>query len=549
MNTNDMNLANAFETIATKLEGSCLTDQAFAEVSDATSYIGTKLKVNPAQAFILATMLHNVGRTMETKEFADFAKVSPIRMMALQKDFDYLVSKGLIVCVKPTAYNYWQQTFSLSAGVIQAAKYNKKYTPASYKDLTTQDVLDMIESLLQDCDYSKMTYFQMVEFLDKLIADAQHVEFCKKVKESGMSHADMVLFLIGVVCLVSKNEDMVTTSDYDDILPSIYQRKMIRQFKGKRNFLCVNNLMQATDNDFDTYRLTKKAKNEYLKEFGIEEDDSNENDDDNCSSEDDEKDDVVEKKLFYNPAEMQQIERLKSLLSQDKFEEVQSRMRAAGMRPGFACLFYGGPGTGKTESVIQLAHATGREIVQVNVANLRNMYVGESEKNVQRIFDDYAEKLEESDVTPILLFNEADGIFGNRYTGVSDAVDQMNNTMQNIILQNMETFEGILIATTNLTDNFDKAFERRFLFKIYFEKPKAEVRQQIWMSVLPKLSSDDAAILATRYDFSGAMIENVAKRLTIDEVLYDRPMTLENMKRLCDEELIKKPIGIKKLSA
>lgn len=549
MNTNDMNLANAFETIATKLEGSCLTDQAFAEVSDATSYIGTKLKVNPTQAFILACMLHNVGRTMETKEFADFAKVSPIRMMALQKDFDYLVNKGLIVCVKPTAYNYWQQTFSLSAGVIQAAKYNKKYTPASYKDLTTQDVLDMIESLLQDCDYSKMTYFQMVEYLDKLIADAQHVEFCKKVKESGMSHADMVLFLIGVVCLVSKNEDLVTTSDYDDIIPSIYQRKMIRQFKGKRNFLCVNNLMEATDNDFDTYRLTKKAKYEYLKEFGIEEDDSNENDDDNYSSEDDEKDAVVEKKLFYNPAEMQQIERLKSLLSQDKFEEVQSRMRAAGMRSGFACLFYGGPGTGKTESVIQLAHATGREIVQVNVANLRNMYVGESEKNVQRIFDGYAEKLEESDVTPILLFNEADGIFGNRYTGVSDAVDQMNNTMQNIILQNMETFEGILIATTNLTDNFDKAFERRFLFKIYFEKPKAEVRQQIWMSVLPKLSSDDAAILATRYDFSGAMIENVAKRLTIDEVLYDRPMTLENMKRLCDEELIKKPIGIKKLSA
>lgn len=353
-------LARAFEEVASKMEDSKLADLAFAEVADATSYIGTKLKVNPAQAFILATMLHNVGRTMETKEFADFAKVSPIRMMALQKDFDYLVSKGLIVCVKPTAYNYWQQTFSLSAGVIQAAKYNKKYTPASYKDLTTQDVLDMIESLLQDCDYSKMTYFQMVEYLYKLIADAQHVEFCKKVKELGMSHADMVLFLIGVVCLVSKNEDLVTTSDYDDILPSIYQRKMVRQFKDKRNFLCVNDLMEATDNDFDTYRLTKKAKSEYLKEFGIEEEESNDNDDDGSAGAptEEEKDAVVEKKLFYNPAEMQQIERLKSLLSQDKFEEVQSRMRAAGMRPGFACLFYGGPGTGKTESVIQLAHAT-----------------------------------------------------------------------------------------------------------------------------------------------------------------------------------------------
>lgn len=549
MKANDITLARAFEEVASKMEDSKLTDQAFAEVADATSYIGAKLKVNPAQAFILAVMLHNVWRSMETKEFADYAKVSPIRMMALQKDFDCLVSKGLIVCVKPTAYNYWQQTFSLSAGVIQAAKYNKKYTPASYKDLTTQDVLDMIESLLQDCDYSKMTYHQMVEHLDKLIADAQHVEFCKKVKALGMSSEDMVLFLIGVVCLVSKNENLVTISDYDDILPSICQRKMVRQFRSKQNFLCANNLMEATDNDFDTYRLTKKAKNEYLKEFGIEEDDSDDDDRQTDSPTEEEKEDVVEKKLFYNPSEMQQIERLQSLLSQEKFEEVQSRMRAAGMRPGFTCLFYGSPGTGKTESVIQLARATGREIVQVNVANLRNKYVGESEKNVQRIFDDYAEKLEETDVTPILLFNEADGIFGNRSTGISDAVDQMNNTMQNIILQNMETFEGILIATTNLTDNFDKAFERRFLFKICFEKPRAEVRKQIWMSVLPQLTSDDAAILATRYDFTGAMIENVAKRLTIDEVLYDRPMTLDNIKRLCDEEQIKKPMGIKKLTA
>ena len=549
MNTDNLTLARAFETIATKLEGSGLTSQAFVEVTDATSYIGTKLKVNPYQAFILATMLHNVGRTMETKEFADFASVSPIRMMALQKDFDCLMNKGLIVCVKPMSYNYWQQTFTLSAGIIQAVKYNKKYKPVCYKDLTAQDVLDIIESLLHDCDYSKIPYYQMVEHLDKLIADAQHLNFCKKVKELEMRQADLVLFLIGVVCLVSKNEDLVTTSDYDDILPGIYQRQMVRQFKNRQHFLCINNLMEATDDDFDTFRLTKKARIEYLKDFGIEDTEDQSIDSSIHSPTEEDKKSVIEKKLFYNPAETEHIERLKSLLSQEKFEEVQNRMRAVGMRPGFACLFYGGPGTGKTETVIQLARNTGREIVQVNVANLRNMYVGESEKNTQQVFDDYKKKLEESDVTPILLFNEADGIFGNRYTGINDAVNQMENTIQNIILQNMETFEGILIATTNLTDNFDKAFERRFLFKIFFEKPKADVRKQIWMSVLPKLSSDDATILATSYDFTGSMIENVARRQTIDEILYDRPMTLDTIKRLCDEELIKKPLGTKKWSA
>lgn len=549
MNTDNLTLARAFETVATKLEGSGLTSQAFVEVTDATSYIGTKLKVNPYQAFILATMLHNVGRTMETKEFADFASVSPIRMMALQKDFDCLMNKGLIVCVKPMSYNYWQQTFTLSAGIIQAVKYNRKYKPVCYKDLTEQDVLDMIEKLLQDCDYSRISYYQMVEHLDKLIADAQHLGFCKKVKELEMSQADLVLFLIGVVCLVSKSEDLVTTSDYDDILPGIYQRQLVRQFKNRQHLLCINNLMEATDDDFDTFRLTKKARIEYLKDFGIEEKEDQSIDSSVSSPTEEDKKYVIEKKLFYNPAETEHIERLKSLLSQEKFEEVKNRMRAVGMRPGFACLFYGGPGTGKTETVIQLARTTGREIVQVNVANLRNMYVGESEKNTQQVFDDYKKKIEESDVTPILLFNEADGIFGNRYTGINDAVNQMENTIQNIILQNMETFEGILIATTNLTNNFDKAFERRFLFKIYFEKPKADVRKQIWMSVLPKLSSDDATILATSYDFTGSMIENVARRQTIDEILYDRPMALDTIKRLCDEELIKKPLGIKKWSA
>lgn len=549
MDTENMTLAKAFETLATKFKGSGLASQTFLEMADELSYIETKLQVSSTQAFILAAMLHNVGRSMETEAFADFAMVSPIRMMALQKDFDYLTDREFIVCVKPMSYNYWQQAFTLSAGIIQSVKYNKKYEPISYQELTAQDVLGMIESLLQDCDYSRIPYLQMLGYLDTLIAGSQHVNFCKKVKELGMGKADLVLFLIGVVCLICKNEDIVTTSDYEDILPSIYQRQMVRQFRNRQHTLCINNLMEATDEDFDTYRLTKKAKLDYLKDFGIDEEDEHSNDISTDSPVEEEKKMVVEKKLFYNPVEMEQIERLKTLLSQEKFEEVQSRMRAVGMHPGFACLFYGGPGTGKTETVIQLAHATGREIIQVDIANLRNMYVGESEKNMQQVFDDYKKKLDESDVTPILLFNEADGIFGNRYLCVDNAVNQMENTIQNIILQNMDTFEGILIATTNLTDNFDKAFERRFLFKIYFEKPKVDVRRQIWMSVLPKLAPADAMILASSYDFTGAMIENVARRLTIDEVLYDHPMTLDMIKRLCDEEKIKKPLKVKKWSA
>ena len=119
------------------------------------------------------------------------------------------------------------------------------------------------------------------------------------------------------------------------------------------------------------------------------------------------------------------------------------------------------------------------------------------------MFTDYSEKLANSEVAPILFFNEADAIFGKRHTNVNSEVEHMSNVMQNIILQAMENFESILIATTNLTDNLDKAFERRFLYMIEFKKPSVEVRKKIWLSMVPELGEKNAEVLASRYDFNG----------------------------------------------
>lgn len=99
------------------------------------------------------------------------------------------------------------------------------------------------------------------------------------------------------------------------------------------------------------------------------------------------------------------------------------------------------------------------------------MWVGESEKNIKGIFDDYKKEVKQLAKAPILLFNEADAIIGKRQVGAERAVEKMENSIQNIILQEIEQLDGILIATTNLAENMDKAFERRFLYKIQFEKP------------------------------------------------------------------------------
>ena len=112
----------------------------------------------------------------------------------------------------------------------------------------------------------------------------------------------------------------------------------------------------------------------------------------------------------------------------------------------------------------------------------------------------------------------------------------MENALQNIILQEIENLEGVLIATTNLTKNMDSAFERRFLYKIEFEKPSVEAKRSIWLSMLPSLSNDDAAMLAASYDFSGGQIENISRKQAVEEILTGCTADINRIIEFCDEE-------------
>jgi SpoVK/Ycf46/Vps4 family AAA+-type ATPase len=231
---------------------------------------------------------------------------------------------------------------------------------------------------------------------------------------------------------------------------------------------------------------------------------------------------------------------LQHFLESQKYKEIVERMRKRYSRSGLTCLLYGGPGTGKTETVYQLARETGRDIMAVDFSQIKSKWVGESEKNIKELFDHYRKLVEKAKVTPILLFNEADAIFGVRMTGAQRSVDKMENSMQNIILQEMETLNGILIATTNLTQNLDAAFERRFLYKVQFERPDESVRARIWHQMLPELSENECKALGRDYDLSGGQIENVARKFTIDGILYGEETRdrLNLLHELCGSECI-----------
>lgn len=251
--------------------------------------------------------------------------------------------------------------------------------------------------------------------------------------------------------------------------------------------------------------------------------------------------DIKTKELFFGLELERQIELVRKSLEENNYQNLTKRLAAQSMPQGIAVLLYGLPGTGKTESVLQIAKATGRSVLHVDISATKSCWFGESEKLIKGVFVNYRKLCQKSKIKPILLFNEADAVFGKRKDTNSSSVDQTENAIQNIILEEMENLEGILIATTNLADNLDGAFERRFLFKIRFDQPSVEARAKIWASKLSTLSENEVKRLASQYDFSGGEIDNIARKAIMQEVVTGDTPTFVSLNQLCEHEKFSKP--------
>ena len=190
-------------------------------------------------------------------------------------------------------------------------------------------------------------------------------------------------------------------------------------------------------------------------------------------------------------------------------------------------IFYGAAGTGKTMTAYSLAKSLKRQVLAFDCSKILSMYVGESEKNVRKIFDTFYELSEKTKTEPILLLNEADQFLGARSSGTITGADQMHNQMQNIFLEQIENFRGMLIATTNLLENIDKAFSRRFNYKIEFKKPNREQREQLWELMLPLEApyeeKFDIKELAS-YTLTGGQINLIVKNTAYKVAVADEPL-------------------------
>ncbi|MCR5189218.1 MAG: ATP-binding protein [Treponema sp.] len=263
--------------------------------------------------------------------------------------------------------------------------------------------------------------------------------------------------------------------------------------------------------------------------------------------------DIPAKKLFYNEENGKQIDEVTKALSQSKYKAIQKRLSEKALPKGIAIILHGAPGCGKTETVYQLAKKTGRAIMQVDISNTKSCWFGESEKMIKQVFSDYKEVCKKSEKeknghTPILFINECDAIFSKRKDISASNSQQVENTIQNIILEEMEKLEGILIATTNLIDNLDPAFERRFLFKIRFENPSLEAKEAIWKNRFKWITQGQAQDLARNYNFSGGEIENIVRKAEMKEIVSGSRPLFSDIEDMCRVEKItsnttNKPLG------
>ena len=532
--TKKMDLLMAIEQIVEKAKDSQLSKEFYRKADKYIKYVSDKLDLTKEQSVMMALFINRSDdSSIRISELSEDVKCSTVRMIRYMNDIDTLEQREFIRCCRERDRISYRVPFE----VIEAFKHNERYIPKKCTGLTCQELFGELEDIFELRKDNEITYEVMAQKIDDLFKDNNELEYVSRVEQYDLSEENKMLLVLFSHLCVNNNDDNIGFHDLDFLYDDKreWNRVKSRLAKGDHILFLLTIIENNNDDgmvDRESFRMTDNAKSELFSELSLKSRNNRKFEKDLIKFEK-----IAEKKLFYGESIQAQITELSQLLNESHYQEIHARMKESGFRCGFTCLFYGSPGTGKTETVLQLARQTERDIMQVNVSQIKSCWVGESEKNIKSLFDTYREMVKKSATTPILLFNEADAIINKRMEGAQSAVNKMENSIQNIILQEMENLDGILIATTNLAGNMDKAFERRFLYKIKFEKPTLEARMSIWHAMMPNLDEDVIRALATKYDFSGGQIENIARHYTIGNILHgESEDMMEVLSSYCDSE-------------
>jgi len=540
-------LAASLDRIYKRVDEEGLSEEASEALAEDIEAVAGRFSVSPKAAVLLAAILeHNARNGCDDDDLSHYIGCSNIEFIGFRAALRELEDMDVINRRSRRGDNY-----VMSREALRAVEKDTDFVPMKRSGLSADEFFSRVRLALADFDKDRIDCDRLLEELERLIDGNRHLLFCRKAAEAlatpGLCDTEKRFFLLLCHRYVTHGEESFPIDRLLAVSDFMEDDKCIRRTlaHGKSTLQTSGLVTFGGDEGFqdtDSLALSDDIKRTFFTEVTpAKAPETNHRDLVPSSA-------IKPKELFYDGKVAEQMERLASLLEREHFAGVQARLAETGMRKGFAVLFTGGAGCGKTAGAYELARRTGRDVFAVDMSQLKSKWVGDSEKIVKGVFSTYREMCRTRELAPVLLFNEADAIFSKRMENPQDSVDQMMNAIQNIILQELENLDGILIATTNLAANFcDDAFARRFLFKVEFGKPEAATRAKIWASMLDGLSGEDALTLATRYDFSGGNIENIARKATVGYVLTGRKAGLEELVNYCDEETLSSQKGARRI--
>ncbi|MBI9037737.1 MAG: AAA family ATPase [Bacteroidales bacterium] len=523
-------------------KGCKLEDSFFIKNDKDLSFLSEYFQTTKSQTFFIALVfvLNYKGNTVDLNDLIKYFNCNPMKILEYNDDFEHLYSKGIFEKQKSKHRMKLAGTndqFTINEKISEAILQNEPIPEIKQEKI--EDIIGLLEKLYnigEQRDDDEISTYKLFNQTKKIISVNLHFPLIKKIDQFNYDIEDTYLYLYLIWKTLSGKE----STDIGRALEGIYDNpskrlKYMQRILSRDNVLVKNNLIEIVEARFfnDTeIKLTDNSLN-ILNECDIKLFVNKKKKENILSPHE-----IPFRKLIFSESEMRQLFLLKDLLDDVKLRETQKRLIDKNLPKGVTALLHGVSGTGKTEIVKQIAKETNRELMKVEISQSKSMWFGESEKVIKRIFTDYKSFAKDCERMPILLFNEADAIISKRRELGNSSVAQTENAIQNILLEELENFDGILIATTNLANNLDSAFERRFLFKIQFHKPNTTVRAKIWKSKLPFLEIKDCNLLADKFDFSGGQIDNVLRKNEIHEIIHGEKVNLENLMVFCSEETL-----------
>ena len=538
------NISKAMSSVYQSLNGSKLKIKKTKTYSAAMEKLKALYNISQIQVWILCLACERYFEREDSISLQNISGELDVPVMSIicwKKEIEFLVEHGFLEhCGRNDAVqplnDFNESIYNNTEYIPQAKKEDDDIEFISY-------MADRYESRRGE-DMSARSIQRELRLYEKAHS---HLEVVKRVSDE-LENPNDRFFIYDVANDVLKGGDSnlnATISDLYDggerysVATEMMEEKHELFQKGLIEFAKKGNLSEASITLSDKGRKLVLGEKAFLFEDSI-------NDKNLIKT-----DNIKEKKLFYSPENQKEIDRLKAALQEEKLKGIQQRLKDDGLPVGVAVLLYGAPGTGKTESVMQIAKETGRSIVHVDISEAKSAWFGESEKRIKKIFTSYRNACEiaerKGELMPILLFNEADALISKRKSDTSGNCAQTENAIQNIILEELESLKGIFIATTNLASNMDSAFERRFLFKIKFENPSTEAKTSIWMNKLSWLDKNSAIDFAQAYDFSGGQIDNIVRKIALDEVISGERPAISEIHEMCRCEKLENPNGLKRV--